>query len=131
MNTMRSPGARARRLAAVALVVLSVAALAACGGSSNKSSSSGSGSNSNVKADATLDVTGFSFKDVSIKAGGTLAIKNSSGAAHTFTPDNSGDFKDTNLPDGQTTTVTAPTKPGSYKFHCAIHPSMTGTMTVT
>src|SRR5215470_15292399 len=129
MITMRSPGAHARRLAAIALVVLSVAALAACGGSSNKSSSS-SGS-SNVKADATLDVTGFSFKDVSIKAGGTLAIKNSSGAAHTFTPDNPGDFKDTNLPDGKTTTVTAPTKPGSYKFHCAIHPSMTGTMTVT
>jgi len=129
MITMRSPGAHARRLAAIALVVLSVAALAACGGSSNKSSSS-SGS-SNVKADATLDVTGFSFKDVSIKAGGTLAIKNSSGAAHTFTPDNPGDFKDTNLPDGQTTTVTAPTKPGDYKFHCAIHPSMTGTMTVT
>ena len=131
MITMRSRGARARRLAAVALVVLSVAALAACGGSSNNSSSSGGGGSSNVKADATLDVTSFSFKDVSIKAGGTLAIKNSSGSAHTFTPDNSGDFKDTNLPDGETVTVTAPTKPGDYKFHCAIHPSMTGTMTVT
>ena len=130
MNTMRSPGARARRLAAAVLVVLSVAALAACGSNNDKSSSSG-GDGSNVKADATLDVTGFSFKDVSIKAGGTLAIKNSSGAAHTFSPDNSGDFKDTNLPDGQTVTVTAPTKPGEYKFHCSIHPSMTGTLTVT
>jgi plastocyanin len=131
MNTLRSPGARARRLLVAAVVVLAVTGLAACGGSSNKSSSGGGGGNSNVKADATLDVTGFSFKDVSIKAGGTLAIKNSSGAAHTFTPDNSGDFKDTNLPDGQTTTVTAPPKPGEYKFHCTIHPSMTGTMTVT
>ncbi len=129
MYRTRSSALRVRRLAAGVLVVLSVAALGACGGSSKSSTSSNT--SSNVKADATLDVTGFSFKDVTVPAGGTLAIKNESGAAHTFTPDNSGDFKDTALPDGKTVTVTVPSKPGQYPFHCSIHPSMTGTLTVT
>lgn len=128
-DTCRPSTRRARRwgAAALALALALVVALAACGGGGNGGSS---GSSGNVKADATLDVTSFSYKDVTVPAGGTLAIKNSSGALHTFTPDNEGDFKETDVPDGKTVTVKAPDKPGDYKFHCEIHPNMQATMTV-
>jgi plastocyanin len=32
---------------------------------------------------------------------------------------------------GTTTTFTAPTTPGAYKFHCNIHTYMMGTLNVT
>jgi len=35
------------------------------------------------------------------------------------------------VPGGSTQTFTAPSKAGSYKFHCNIHSSMHGTLTVT
>ena len=119
---------RARRWVTATLALVLVTALGACGGDDN-GGSSGTGA-SNVKADTTMDVTSFSYKDVTLPAGGTLAIKNTSGATHTFSPDNEGDFKETNVNDGETVTVKAPTKPGDYGFHCEIHPNMTGTMTV-
>jgi len=123
-----TPSHRARRWVTAALALVLVTALGACGGDDN-GGSSGTGA-SNVKADATMDITSFSYKDVTLPAGGTLALKNTSGATHTFTPDNEGDFKQTDVNDGETVTVKAPTEPGEYKFHCAIHPNMTGTMTV-
>ena len=128
MTDIRPTTRHARRWVTAALALVLVAALGACGGGGNGGSSGSGGGN--VKADATLDVTGFSYKDVTVPAGGTLAIKNSSGALHTFTPDHKGDFKETDVPDGKTVTVKVPDKPGEYKFHCEIHPNMQATMTV-
>ena len=119
---------RARRWGTAALALALVTALGACGGDDNGDSSGTGGSD--VKADTTMDVTSFSYKDVTVPAGGTLAIKNTSGAVHTFSPDNEGDFKETDVSDGETVTVKAPTKPADYGFHCEVHPNMTGTMTV-
>jgi plastocyanin len=31
---------------------------------------------------------------------------------------------------GGTATFTAPTKPGTYPFHCSVHPQMHGTLVV-
>jgi plastocyanin len=128
MNDTRLSTRRARRWGAAALALALVAALGACGGNDNGGNSNSNASN--VKADATLDVTDISYKDVTVPAGGTLAIKNTSGAAHTFTPDNEGDFKEVEYGDGETVTVKAPSQPGEYKFHCEIHPNMQATMTV-
>jgi plastocyanin len=65
---------------------------------------------------------------VSAAAGGTLAVKNESGAGHTITADD-GSF-DEELPDGETVDVKVPSEPGEYPFHCEIHPSMKATLTV-
>jgi plastocyanin len=129
MTDTRPSTHRARRWVTAALALVLVAALGACGGDDNGGDSGSTGA-SDVKADTTMDVTSFAYKDVTVPAGGTLAIKNTSGAAHTFSPDNEGDFKEVDFSDGETATVTAPSKPGEYKFHCDIHPNMTGTMTV-
>ena len=55
-------------------------------------------------------------------------MKNEDNTAHTVTAD-SGNAFDSPAPTGNST-FTAPTKPGSYPFHCSIHPEMHGTLVV-
>jgi plastocyanin len=49
---------------------------------------------------------------------------------HTVTSDDGKSF-DVTVNPGKTATFTAPSSPGTYKFHCKIHSSMHGTLTVT
>jgi plastocyanin len=73
-------------------------------------------------------VSSIDYSDVTAPAGGTIAIENTSGAPHTFTADD-GAF-DVEYGADQPGTVDVPAEPGSYPFHCEIHPSMTATLTV-
>ena len=77
--------------------------------------------------DALLEVTGFSFSDVTAPAGGTLEVVNSSGASHTVTADD-GAF-DEPLGADDTIELTVPDEAGEYPFHCEIHSDMTATLT--
>lgn len=77
--------------------------------------------------DALLDVTDFSFSDVTAPAGGTLEVLNSSGASHTVTADD-GAF-DEPLGADDTIQLMVPDEPGEYPFHCEIHSDMTATLT--
>jgi plastocyanin len=66
-----------------------------------------------------------------VAAGGTVTVKNDDNSSqHTVTQDTGGGFNVTVDP-GKTVTFTAPSTPGSYKYHCNIHPFMHGTLTVT
>jgi plastocyanin len=108
-----------RFFALIAVLALALG-LAAC--SSSSKSSSGS---------ADITISGTAFSDVKpVKAGATVTVKNEDGFAHTVTADN-GEFNTNNIDGGKTVTFTAPSTPGSYKFHCNIHSSMHGTLTVT
>lgn len=62
--------------------------------------------------------------------GQTLRVKNADHVTHTFTID--GTDVDIEVPAGTTITTTgdAGLAPGTYLFHCRIHPSMTGVMIV-
>jgi plastocyanin len=115
-------------IAAAALAV----GLAACG-SSSKNSSSGSGTTAASSASAapdTITAHDFALTSISVKAGATVTFKNDGPSTHTLTAD-AGEFDTGSVNAGSTKTFTAPTKAGTYKFHCSIHPSMTGTLTVT
>ena len=122
---------RARRLAAAALAAGLVLALGACGDDDDDAADTteedSPSAGTDGGGDATLEVSEFDFEDVSAPAGGTLAVTNSSGGAHTFTADD-GEF-DEELPDGETVDVAVPAEPGEYPFHCEIHPSMEATLT--
>jgi len=132
-DAMRSTRRRWWPLAAAMMAVTLTTAMTACGddddagdeagGESAPADEGGEGS-----GDATLDVTEFQFSDVSAPAGGTLEVVNSSGGPHTVTADD-GAF-DEELPSGATVSVTVPTEPGEYPYHCEIHPSMQATLTV-
>ena len=129
---MRSTRRRWWPLAAAMLAVTLTTAMTACGDDDDAGDEPEDGSASAPAegggGDATLDVTEFQFSDVTAPAGGTLQVVNSSGAPHTVTADD-GAF-DEELADGATISVTVPTEPGEYPYHCEIHPSMQATLTV-
>jgi plastocyanin len=118
-------------LCAVALAI----GLAACGGDDDDSSS---GSNSTTTAAAAnggesggavaVTIDNFTFDAQTVTAGASFKVENKDDTDHTFTADD-GSF-DVEVPAGETVTVDAPAEAGSYTFHCKIHPSMKGTLTV-
>ena len=123
MANNTAPRSPRSRLAILVLVVAALAlSLAACS-SSSKSSSSGSGS-----ADITMKNTAFSVAGP-VKAGATVTIKNDDGFTHTVTSDDGTSFN-VSVNGGKSATIAAPSKAGSYKFHCNIHSSMHATLTV-
>jgi plastocyanin len=124
---------------------LALVGLAACGssgtsgssGSSGPSTGGGSGSSQPAggsgqatSAAATITIKDFSFTTpASVSPGATVMVKNMDDLAHTVTAD-SGHAFDSPAPAGNSS-FTAPTTPGSYPFHCSIHPEMHGTLVVT
>lgn len=80
---------------------------------------------------ATIAIEGFAFTPgVTVAAGSPISVSNADGAPHTLTS-NDGSFDTGTINGGGSATLTAPTEPGTYAFFCAIHPSMTGTFTVS
>ena len=67
---------------------------------------------------------------LTVPAGAVVTVDNQDGANHTLTAAD-GSFDTGNIAGHATGTFTAPTKPGNYPYKCAIHPFMTGTVTVT
>jgi plastocyanin len=120
-----------------------VAALAtACGGSSNTTQESQSGTatatasgsqatNAPVSAGAaTITIANMSFGDpITVPPGAQITIKNDDSAEHSVTSDAAGKF-DVEIDGKEQKTLTVPTEPGDYAFHCKYHPSMHGTLTV-
>lgn len=68
----------------------------------------------------------FSPQTVTIKSGTTVTWTNQDSVAHTVISDS---FASNNLNPGDTFQFTFNT-PGTYNYHCSIHPSMTGTVIV-
>ncbi len=72
----------------------------------------------------------FSPSSLSVPVGSTVTWKNDDPYAHTVTMSGKGGFDSGNLNSGKTFSNTF-SKPGTYTYICSIHPSMTGTITVT
>ena len=123
----RTVHVRMRRKMIMAVFVCCLAALGftACSSSSSKASSGSAGSSA-----AAITIKNIHFTVVSsVKAGSTVTVKNNDGFGHTVSQDNGG--FDVQVGGNSTATFTAPSKPGTYKFHCNIHPQMHGTLVVT
>jgi len=119
---------RSRRLSVVIAVLGLAAALSACSSSGSKggaSATSGSGA-----AGGTISISNFKFTAISVPAGSTVTVSNNDTPQHTVTSDDGTSFN-VKVDPGKSATFTAPSKPGVYKFHCNIHSSMHGTLTVT
>jgi len=126
--------------------LLFAAALAGCGSSPSGGGSAGTTSSaaaaaSSATSTATSSATGtaasgtvitiknFTFQTpASVSPGATVTVTNQDTTAHTVTADSGNAFND-QAPPGNST-FKAPTKPGSYPFHCSIHPFMTATLVV-
>ena len=116
-TSSRSPRSR------IVILVLVVAALALSLAACSSSSKSGSGS-------AVITMQNTSFKVAGpVKAGATVNIKNNDSFTHTVTSDDGTSFN-VSVDGGKTATITAPSKAGTYKFHCNIHSTMHAMLTV-
>ncbi len=151
---MDQPRRRAQRLLALGAAGLLVLGLAACGSDSD-SDESGSGdtattaaadsgtdyggSTDTTSADAPSDapaestapvIEGFAFdpQEISIEVGDEVTWTNNDGTAHTVTADDDS-FDSGNLSGGDTFSQTFD-EAGEFAYHCNIHSSMTGTITV-
>jgi len=80
-------------------------------------------------AGGSLEISGFQFGAASVGAGGQVTVSNRDGAPHTVTSDD-GAFDSGQVGGGSTGAFVAPGQPGTYSFHCEIHPDMSGTLTV-
>jgi plastocyanin len=132
------------RRASAALGLFSLLALAACGGGSASGAPSTAASAPAESAGAELPcaptgdpgTVAVSIKDlafnpssITAKVGDVVAFTNDDSANHTATLDE-GDCGTETLSNGASGGLTF-SAAGTYPFHCAIHSSMTGTITVT
>ncbi len=62
------------------------------------------------------------------EAGSVVTVQNKDGVTHSVTAD--GGAFDVAVPAGTTARFVAPSRPGTYAFHCNFHASMHGTLTV-
>jgi plastocyanin len=124
---------RGTLLALCAVVALAVAG---CGGSDNggstssapasTSSSSSSGGGVAIK----MQNIAFDPKAVTVKVGQKITWTNDDSTDHNVTANSGADFKSDNFGKGGTFSFT-PTKAGTIKYVCTIHPGMDATLTVT
>jgi plastocyanin len=118
----------------------------ACGGSSNSTQEPATGtatltaspsgtaeattSGPAAASAATITIANMNFGEaVTVPPGGQVTIKNDDSAEHSVTSDTAGKF-DVEVEGKEQGTLTAPSEPGEYAFHCKYHPSMHGTLIV-
>ncbi len=148
-RTRRAGQVRLHRLGLALAGVVSVTALAACGSSSTPpattssvasvpaggtsstpASSSTAASSAPVAQPAMIMINKFAYTvPESVSPGAMVMVMNMDSEAHTVTAD-SGDAFDDKATASATTQFQAPTKPGSYPFHCTYHSNMHGVLVV-
>jgi plastocyanin len=137
------------RIAAIAAAtIIGLTGLSACGSSGGSSSSSKSSSASKTSTPssspapssssggsssskmAMITIKDFKYSGAkTVAAGSKVMIMNNDAEAHTVTAD-SGSAFDVTVAPGKTATLTAPSKPGSYAYHCTFHSGMHGMLKV-
>ena len=118
------PNSLLRPLGVLVLVAGFAVAASACSSSGSKAASNKTGNSS------TIVIANFSFSEISVKAGSTVTVSNNDTTTHTVSADDGKSF-DVRVDQGKSATFTAPSAAGTYKFHCKIHSTMHGTLTVT
>jgi plastocyanin len=133
-----------QRLLAIGGALVIMATVAACNGSSSGSSySSPTAPSSPPPAvsggstpDLTITITGmngansFSPNPATVKAGQSVAWRNADSIGHTATADG-GAFDTGIIAPGATSNTIVMSVAGSFGYHCAVHPTMTGTLSVS
>ena len=121
-----------RLLVLLSIGLLFAGVLGACGGGDdNKSSSDGSSSASSDTNNNVITIKNLTFTGAKeTKVNTQVTIKNEDSTKHTFTPDTAGDFQGAVLEPGSSARVQF-AKAGTFSYHCEIHSSMKGSITVT
>jgi plastocyanin len=117
------------------LILTAALILTACGGSSGSPGSASSPAATGAKGAAdTIVIKNFMFSpdSLTVAPGATVRVHNEDSVTHTMTDKaNPGLFSTGDIPAGQTKTIKAPAKAGSYPYICRIHQFMSGTLVVS
>ncbi|NYJ06105.1 cupredoxin domain-containing protein [Petropleomorpha daqingensis] len=98
----------------------------ACGSGPDSNGATGSSAGA---AAATITIKDFKYTTpTSVAPGVTINVNNEDSIAHTVTADSGNAFDD--QANSGASSFTAPSKAGSYPFHCTFHPEMHGTLVV-
>jgi plastocyanin len=127
-----------RRLSTLGIVLIVLGTAGCAGGSGAPASTSAppSGASSGISPStgtgtSSITIKDFAFGDpLTVAAGATVTITNMDSAAHTVTADEGSAFDTEVKGGGGTASFVAPTKPGTYAYHCTFHPGMHGTLVV-
>jgi len=131
---------RSLKVAVAVVAFLSLGLVIACGGSSYSAPTSPvappAGGGGAASADVVVTIVGmngnqsFSPNPVTVKVGQTVAWHNADSITHTATAD-AGAFDAGNIGPGGTSSAITMSAAGTFGYHCSIHPTMVGTITVT
>jgi plastocyanin len=122
----------------LALCAVVALAVAGCGGgddnggstaSSSAPASTSSSSSSGGGVAINMQNIAFDPKDVTVKVGQKVTWTNGDSTDHNVTADSGADFKSKDFGKGGTFSFT-PTKAGTIKYECTIHPGMVATLNV-
>ena len=131
---MARPATTMRRLVGPLLLVAAGAIIAAACNGTGPSAYGASASTAATTTAATAinaaTIKGFSFQPdvLKVKVGAKVTWTNDDTVAHTVTADTNS-FASGNLQPGRSFSFTF-TRPGTYAYHCSIHPSMHGSVVV-
>ena len=117
-------------LGGVGLSLILLLTLSACS-DDNEAKPTNSGNGGNIPTNA-VNISNLAFdpNSIAISAGTEVTWTNQEAAAHTVTSDDGNFASSGNLGQNDTYSVTF-SNPGTYMYHCSLHPSMTGTVTVS
>ncbi|MFF1729774.1 cupredoxin family copper-binding protein [Streptomyces sp. NPDC058247] len=95
------------------------------------SASASVSSSESGKGEVRVTIKDFAFQpaELEVSPGTKITVTNEDSAPHTLTADDKS-FDTGDLAQGESATITAPSKPGSYSYICTVHPNMKGTLTV-
>ncbi|HEX4733073.1 MAG TPA: cupredoxin domain-containing protein [Thermoleophilaceae bacterium] len=120
-----------KSMSSLAVVAGAALLLAGCGGSSSGSAKPSASSTQTAVAGSGVTISNFKFSPATdtVKAGAGVTVTNEDSATHTVTADDGHSFDTGNLAHGGSQKISV-SKPGSYSYHCTIHPFMHGTLVV-
>lgn len=117
-----------RRLTSITGLLAAVALIAACNGDNGADPANGDPANG-TGATAEITISGFAFSGAeTVSVGDTVVVTNVDAAPHTWTEVDRA-FHSGTLDIDETYEHTF-TEAGVFDYFCAIHPEMTGTITV-
>ncbi len=123
------------RVPLIGLVILVTLLVGACSNSATTAPSAASPGGAPGAQSVTIQNFSFQPTSLTVRVGSTVTWTNKDGTGHTVTADD-GSFKSNTIRTGTTYDMTGTsfkqtfTKAGTYSYHCSIHTSMKGTITV-
>ena len=98
----------------------------------NSNSNSSSENSVNEAQEYMINIANFAFSpsSLTIKVGDSVTWTNRDSSAHTVTSDSGSELDSERISNGQIYTHVF-AQPGTYSYHCALHPGMKATIVVT